>query len=160
MRGGGGSGWPVISRFLIKVYNDTIVMMIKDLLSGLEKNGEEAVHRQLANVLAAAIRRGELAAGDRLPPVRQVAAELGVNFNTIARGYRLLADQGLVETRRGRGTSVTEGGDLSDPALMLEAITVAYLQRVYRKGYGPQEVRLELMAGIRRWLQEGAPPAT
>ncbi len=152
---GGGQQKP---KFCLLVYNDTIAIMINDLLSGLRKGGEEAVHRQLAKLLAAAIRRGELSAGDRLPPVRQVAAEVGVNFNTIARGYRLLADQGLVETRRGRGTIVVEGQEAADPALVLEAITAAYLQRVYLRGFGPQEVRLELMASIRRWLQEGAPP--
>ena len=132
--------------------------MVGDLLVGLDKEGEEAVHRRLAKLLAAAIRRGELGPGERLPPVRQVAAELGVNFNTVARGYRLLADQGLVESRRGRGTTVADHEAGSEPSVVLERMTAAYLERVYRQGFGPQEVRLELAAAIRRWLQEGAPP--
>jgi hypothetical protein len=37
-------------------------------------------------------------------------------------------------------------------------MTAAFLQRAYQQGYDPQEVRLELAAAIRRWLQEGAPP--
>ena len=107
----------------------------------------------------AAIRRGELAAGQRLLPVRQVADRLDVNFNTVARAYRLLADQGLVESRQGRGTRVVSDTDQAEESLALEAMTAAFLQRAYRRGFGPQEVRWEFAAAIRRWLQEGAPPS-
>lgn len=49
---------------------------------------------------------GALRPGDRLPPVRVLADELGLNFNTAARAYRLLGDTGLVSTQRGRGTYI------------------------------------------------------
>jgi len=67
-----------------------------------------AVRRELAE--------GRLARGDPLPPVRAVAAETGVNLNTVARAYRQLEEEGLVETVRGRGTevkAVREGRRLS-----------------------------------------------
>ena len=47
-----------------------------------------------------------LAPGDALPTVRQLAADLGINLNTVARAYRQLEAAGLVSTRRGRGTVV------------------------------------------------------
>jgi DNA-binding transcriptional regulator YhcF (GntR family) len=50
---------------------------------------------------------GELAAGTRLPPVRQLAAQLGLAVNTVARSYRELEAAGLVETRGRAGTVVT-----------------------------------------------------
>ncbi len=53
-----------------------------------------------------AIAMGELAPGDALPTVRQLAADLGINLNTVARAYRQLEAAGLVSTRRGRGTVV------------------------------------------------------
>ena len=53
-----------------------------------------------------AIAEGLLAVGDPLPPVRQLAADVGVNLNTIARAYRELEREGLVHTARGRGTVV------------------------------------------------------
>lgn len=130
-----------------------------DLFSAIDLNRERAVYRQVADLVAAAIERGDFLPGQRLPTVRQVAAALEVNFNTIARAYRLLAEQGLVITRQGQGTRVAEGEGLADPAQRLEAISASFLQRAYRQGFGPQEVRLELAAAIRRWLQEGAPPA-
>jgi len=56
--------------------------------------------------------RGLIAAGSllpqtRLPTVRQLAGDLGVNMNTVSRAYQVLESQGLVSTRRGRGTTVT-----------------------------------------------------
>ena len=45
-------------------------------------------------------------AGDELPPVRQLAADLGINLNTVARAYRDLTDAGLLASVRGRGTIV------------------------------------------------------
>jgi len=48
----------------------------------------------------------ELKPGDSLPPVRQLASDLGVNFNTVARAYRDLEQEGLVTSVRGRGTLV------------------------------------------------------
>lgn len=61
---------------------------------------------QIAAGLRTAIASGQLAAGDRLPTVRQLAADLGVNLNTIARAYRELEKSGLLTTTRGRGTCV------------------------------------------------------
>lgn len=61
---------------------------------------------QLCKAIRAAIAREEVAAGDALPSVRQLAADLGIHWNTVARAYRRLADEGLLIVRRGRGVSV------------------------------------------------------
>jgi len=53
------------------------------------------------------IARGELSEGAQLPPVRQVAADLGVNMNTIATAYRELQDDGLIVVKHGSGAVVT-----------------------------------------------------
>ena len=54
-----------------------------------------------------AVRTGRLVPGDRLPPVRTLAAELGLAANTVARAYRELEQAGLVQTRGRNGTVVT-----------------------------------------------------
>lgn len=73
----------------------------------------------LAEQIAAALRRaiatGELRVGDELPPVRQLAADLSVNLNTVARAYQVLAEGGLIHAARGRGTRVV-GDRVSTPA--------------------------------------------
>jgi DNA-binding transcriptional regulator YhcF (GntR family) len=61
---------------------------------------------QLRQGLRRAIAEGEVAPGGALPPVRQLAADLGVNLNTVARAYRELEREGLVVAARGRGTVV------------------------------------------------------
>lgn len=68
---------------------------------------------QLQQELRGAIARGELSPGDPLPPVRQLAADLGINWNTVARAYRALELEGLVNSSRGRGTVVTSATDHS-----------------------------------------------
>lgn len=61
---------------------------------------------QVAAEIRRAILDGEAKPGERLPPARDLAAELGVNTNTVLRSLRLLRDEGLLEFRRGRGVSV------------------------------------------------------
>lgn len=51
---------------------------------------------------------GALHAGDLLPPVRELAFELGVHFNTVAEAYRILADEGWLDLKRRRGAQVLE----------------------------------------------------
>ncbi len=64
------------------------------------------VYVQLAQQLIAAIGRGEVRRGEQLPSVRDVAATLGVNPNTVNRAYAELEREGVVATKRGRGTFV------------------------------------------------------
>ncbi|RKY20711.1 MAG: GntR family transcriptional regulator [Planctomycetota bacterium] len=71
---------------------------------------------QLVAGLRGAIARGEVSPGGRLPTVRQLAADLGVHMNTVARAYRALESQGLVSTVRGRGTQVTSATERSGRA--------------------------------------------
>ena len=65
------------------------------------------IYRQVADEIKSLIARGELQEGLALPPVRQVATDLGVNLNTIAAAYRELQKEGLVRVRHGSGVVVT-----------------------------------------------------
>ena len=65
------------------------------------------IYAQLDRALRAAIATGRLATGDQLPTVRQLAVELSINANTVARVYVELERAGILETRRGVGTFVS-----------------------------------------------------
>ena len=67
-------------------------------------------YEQLRRQLAGLIGSGTLAPGDRLPPLRQLAADLGLAVGTVARAYRELELAGLVEKRRTAGTYVSDQG--------------------------------------------------
>ena len=71
-----------------------------------ERDGRP-IYRQVVDEIKSLIARGELEEGSSLPPVRQVAADLGVNLNTIAVAYRQLQKEGLIRVRHGSGATVT-----------------------------------------------------
>src|SRR5687767_13551836 len=74
-----------------------------------EWNDSQPIYRQLRDRVAANILDGVLNEGDPLPSVRTVAAESRVNPITVLKGYQQLVDEGLVETKRGRGMFINEG---------------------------------------------------
>ena len=80
---------------------------------------------------------GEVRAGERLPPARDLAAVLGVNVNTVFRGLRTLRDEGLVEFRRGRGVTVSGIGP-ERSAVVAKARELVEVAR--RCGYRPEEL--------------------
>ena len=65
-------------------------------------------YRQIVDALRAQLVEGCLPPGHDLPPVRRLAMELGVHFNTVAEAYRHLAEEGWLELRHGRGATVVE----------------------------------------------------
>jgi GntR family transcriptional regulator len=87
---------------------------------------------------------GQLKPGDQLPTVRSLALDLRVNFNTIARAYRLLDEAGIISTQQGRGTYIME---MPPPAVAenmrqkaLEELTRRYLADTRRLSASPEEL--------------------
>ena len=74
-----------------------------------EWNDSQPIYRQFRDRVVAMILEGVLKEGDPLPSVRTVAAEYRVNPLTVLKGYQQLVDDGLVETRRGRGMFINVG---------------------------------------------------
>ncbi len=74
-----------------------------------EWNDNQPIYRQLRDRVVAMILDGVLKEGDPLPSVRNVAAEYRVNPLTVLKGYQQLVDEGLVESRRGRGMFINAG---------------------------------------------------
>ena len=74
-----------------------------------EWNDSQPIYRQLRDLVVAMILDGVLNEGDPLPSVRNVAAEYRVNPLTVLKGYQQLVDEGLVETKRGRGMFINPG---------------------------------------------------
>jgi DNA-binding transcriptional regulator YhcF (GntR family) len=72
-------------------------------------------YRQIANALRSHLVERRIASGTLLPPVRQLAIDLGVHFNTVAQAYRLLADEGWLDLRRRRGALVLDRGAPAEP---------------------------------------------
>jgi len=73
----------------------------------IDRSEPVALHDQVAAEIRRAIAEGEAGPGERLPLVRDIAAVLGVNKNTVLRAMHILRDEGLLEFRRGRGITVS-----------------------------------------------------
>lgn len=102
----------------------------------IDRNQSVAVFEQVAGEIRRAILDGEAKPGERLPPARDLADELGVNTNTVLRALRLLRDEGLLEFRRGRGVSVA--GTPERTAVLQKAHELLELAR--RHGYRRDEL--------------------
>lgn len=74
----------------------------------LEFRNKKPISDQVHEEMLRLIEQGELHPGDQLPTVRRLAAQLRVNFNTIARAYRVLDQEGWISTQQGRGTYVLD----------------------------------------------------
>jgi DNA-binding transcriptional regulator YhcF (GntR family) len=79
-------------------------------------------------------RSGELPVGYRLPTVRGLAESLGLAANTVAKAYRALETDGVIETRGRHGTFVAAAGSAADRELA--AAAQAYVERARRLGQG------------------------
>jgi len=99
-------------------------------------------YEQLRRQLAELIGGGVLGAGDRLPPLRQLAADLGLAAGTVARTYRELERAGLVVSRRGGGTRVVEGARRPAAELRraLRDSTSAYVRSARLLGAADEEI--------------------
>src|ERR1700674_3418108 len=102
----------------------------------IDRSEPVALHDQVAAEIRRAIAEGEAGSGERLPLVKDIAAVLGVNKNTVLRAMHILRDEGLLEFRRGRG--ITVAGTPERSAVLgrvRELLTFARQQ-----GYRPDEV--------------------
>jgi GntR family transcriptional regulator len=77
------------------------------MLITIDLDDQRPIYQQIVDAIKAMIARGDLSEGATLPPVRQVAADLGVNLNTVATAYRELQAEGLLAIRHGSGAVVT-----------------------------------------------------
>ena len=73
----------------------------------IDESDRRPIYRQVADEIKGLIAHGELREGMALPPVRQVADDLGINLNTIAAAYRELQKEGLLKIRHGSGALVS-----------------------------------------------------
>lgn len=83
------------------------------------------IYRQLADQVRQAVASGVLRAGDRLPSVRDLAVELAVNPNTIAKAYQELEREGVIETPRGRGSFIADRDHIASEEERLRQFTEA-----------------------------------
>jgi GntR family transcriptional regulator len=118
----------------------------------IDPSSTTPVYRQIVDGLRVALVKGEIAAGATLPPVRRLALDLGVHFNTVAQAYRALAQEGWLEISARGGAQVQKRplptATQDDAALRRRLeVVIAQLQAL---GVRPARLARELrrMAGV------------
>jgi len=121
------------------------------------------IYTQIVEHIQQLVAKGELHLGDQLPTVRQLATELRVNFNTVARAYRMLDEAGLISTQRGRGTYIWEQPSEEVTRKLrqegLESLTRRYLEDATELGFTPAELKSIFMDLVENRQIEPQPPS-
>lgn len=130
--------------------NKKLILQI-DFRSGLP------IYAQIVNQVHAQIASGILQPGDQLPTVRALAEELRVNFNTVARAYRLLDEERIISTQQGRGTYITE---IPPPKVSekfrreaLDELTKRYIEEAVRLEFSKSEIKQMVSDQLKAWTE-------
>ena len=107
------------------------------MLLRLNPANNEPLFQQIAAQVRGVIARGEVAPGERLMAARELAEVVGVNVHTVLRAYQLLADDGLVEMRRGRGVTVVEEASTAE----LTELARRFVMMARRFGLADSQIR-------------------
>jgi GntR family transcriptional regulator len=109
----------------------------------IDERDPTPLYAQLERAIRVAVATGRLGVGDRLPTVRQLAVELKVNANTVAKVYSELERAGVLETRRGVGTFIREalgrGSSPPDRERLLVALADRFLAGAATLGFSADE---------------------
>jgi GntR family transcriptional regulator len=109
---------------------------------------------QIVEQVRQALRLGRLEPGDRLPTVREVAAAVAVNPNTVLKAYRELEHEGLVEGRHGQGTYVVRSLSGPSPATLdrLRTSLETWVKQARAAGLSPEHIRAVVDTTLRGLL--------
>ncbi|WP_326846329.1 GntR family transcriptional regulator [Streptomyces kaniharaensis] len=110
-------------------------------------------YEQIRAQIAERARSGELPVGLRLPTVRALAEELGLAAGTVARAYRELEADGVVETHGRRGTLIAATGDTAHR--LAAAAATEYAERAHRLGLSPADALAAVETALRLAFREG-----
>jgi GntR family transcriptional regulator len=113
------------------------------------------IYTQIVNQVQAQVASGVLKPGDQLPTVRALAEELRVNFNTVARAYRILDEARIISTQQGRGTYIIEvpPPNVTDRLRResLEALTQRYINEAMWLEFSKSEIRQMVNDQLKAW---------
>jgi GntR family transcriptional regulator len=130
-------------------------MTNKKLLLQIDFRSGLPIYAQIVNQVQAQVVGGVLKPGDQLPTVRALAEELRVNFNTVARSYRLLDEARIISTQQGRGTYITE---IPPPKVTerirkesLEALTHRFISEAMRLDFSKAEINQMVKDQLKAW---------
>jgi molybdate-binding protein/DNA-binding transcriptional regulator YhcF (GntR family) len=124
----------------------------------IDEQSERPIYSQIIEQVRVGVASGELVPGAKLPTVRQLAVDLGVHVNTVARAYSDLERSGVVTTRPGLGTFVALQSDdrrlLAERETRLDGIIGKALLEALSLGYSLEQIEASVALRMARWQRE------
>jgi GntR family transcriptional regulator len=135
---------------IVLVQRDTSVFVV-------DPSEPTPIYAQLEREIRLAVATGELEVGDQLPTVRQLAVDLSVNANTVAKVYQALEKAGILQTQRGVGTFIAssrgKGANRSELERRLNALADRFLLEAAALGFDAEQavaaLRLRAKGGVK-----------
>lgn len=113
----------------------------------IDHNSATAPYDQLRQQIIEQVHSGDLIAGTKIPTVRAMAADLGLAANTVAKAFRALSEQGVIETRGKQGTFIASGADPVQARAEQAATSFAHTVRAL--GYSDAEIVAMVESALR-----------
>ena len=121
----------------------------------IDPDGSIPIYLQIVTAVKHQVANGKLKPGEHLPTVRELAAELRINPNTVSRAYDQLDQDKVISTQQGRGTFVRERPDQEHLARMrqeqLKAIMNAAVGKALSMGYTSEQLRKAFATELEQW---------
>ena len=119
----------------------------------IDTSSGKPIYIQLKEQIKSGIASGRLEEEERLPPVRELALDLNINPNTVARAYRELKNEGFLDTARGRGTfaSLPERELKQKGKEVLKALLEKVMVEAYQQGFNQKELQEIFLETLAKW---------
>lgn len=119
------------------------------------------IYQQIVHSIKHQVATGQLKPGEQLPTVRELAADLRINPNTVARAYDQLDSDSVISTQQGRGTYVRERPDQAHLTRIrqeqLKALMDGAVSRALSMGYTIQEIQISFETQLKLWTKAQKP---
>lgn len=124
----------------------------------IDSESSVPIYIQIEDSITSLIAAGQLKPGEQLPTIRELAADIRVNLNTVARAYFELDKEGVITTQQGRGTFVSGMPDQKQVEKtrqkLLQSIIHTALEEAHGLGYSAKEIREAFQAEIKNYLEK------
>ena len=126
----------------------------------LDFRADDPIYLQIVHQIETLVKEGSLLPGDQLPTVRELAIDLRINFSTVARSYRILDEQRLISTQRGRGTYIWDEagkGKLHEKVIpeisteKLAGLARRYIREAEEAGASVDQIKQALQQQLENW---------
>lgn len=122
----------------------------------IDPDSSVPIYVQIEDTIHSLIAAGQLRPGEQLPTIRELAADIRVNLNTVARAYLELDREGVISTQRGKGTFVTGVPDKEQierkRQRLLHSIIETALEEARKLGYSPAEIKKTFQEELKIWM--------